>query len=267
LTSPRTGAISISSSQPDNAPVQDIVDESRRLVEVSSKKGVVVRLLGGAAVYLQSPPDGPLFPRPINDIDLVTKRGARTAVTAVLVAAGYAPDEMFNALHGSRRLLFYDDANGRKLDVFVGEFAMCHQVPIADRLDREPLTVPLAELLLTKLQIVELTQRDQRDIYNILFHHEVTASGGHAIEADYVGELCARDWGLWRTVRSTIERCKADVAGYGLEPPTARLIVERLDLLWARIEAAPKTAKWRLRGRVGDRLRWYDEPEENAQSK
>jgi len=107
------GATSISSSPPGNRPVPDLIEESRRLIDASNKKGVLVRLLGGVAVYLQSPQEGPLLPRPINDIDLVTKRGARTAVTGVLVGAGYAPDEMFNALHGSRRLLFFDDANGR----------------------------------------------------------------------------------------------------------------------------------------------------------
>jgi hypothetical protein len=261
------GATSISSSPPDNPPVQELIDESRRLVEAAGKQGVLARLIGGVAVYLQSPPGGPLLPRPINDIDLVTKRGARTAVTAVLLGAGYAPDQMFNALHGSRRLLFYDDANGRKLDVFVGEFAMCHQVPIANRLEREPLTVPLAELLLTKLQIFELTERDQRDIYNLVYHHEVTTRGGVGIEADYVGELCARDWGLWRTAKATIARCQANLADYSLELATRDLIVERLELLWGRIEATPKTPKWRLRSRIGDRMQWYDEPEENARSK
>ena len=193
------GATSISSSPPGNRPVPDLIEESRRLVDASNKKGVLVRLLGGVAVYLQSPQEGPLLPRPINDIDLVTRRGARTAVTGVLVAAGYAPDEMFNALHGSRRLLFFDDANGRKLDVFVGEFAMCHQVPIADRLDREPLTVPLAELLMTKLQIVQLTERDQRDIYNLVFHHDVTASGSFTSSSKPVA---------WRTRSSVTPGCR-----------------------------------------------------------
>jgi hypothetical protein len=260
------GATSISSSPPGKPPVPELIAESLRLVDAAQKKGVIVRLLGGVAVYMQSPPDGPLLPRPINDIDLVTKPGARTSVTAVLVASGYAPDEMFNALHGSRRLLFYDEPHGRKLDVFVGAFAMCHQVPIASRLEREALTIPLAELLMTKLQIVELTERDMRDIYNLVYHHEVTASGGSAIEGDYVGEICARDWGLWRTAKATIQRCKSNLGEYGLEPDSRRLIADRLDLLWSGIEAAPKTARWRLRSRVGERVRWYEEPEENAQS-
>ncbi|MGH7764108.1 MAG: hypothetical protein ACREOM_06805 [Candidatus Dormibacteraceae bacterium] len=246
------------------APLQDPIAESRRLVDAAGAKNVTVRLLGGVAVYLQAPAQGPLPKRTVADIDIATRRGNRSSVAQVLAEAGYRADEMFNALHGSRRMLFYDEVNSRKLDVFVGEFSMCHLIPITDRLERDPLTVPLAELLLTKLQIVELTERDQKDIYTLAYHHPVSNGDGSGIEGDYVAEICAKDWGLWRTARATIERCKENLPGYGLEPAAASLIVERLDLLWARIEQAPKTAKWRLRSRVGDRVRWYDEPEEHA---
>jgi hypothetical protein len=248
-------------------PLEVMVAEGRRLIDVATKQKLTVRLLGGVAVYLKAPPGGPLLPRAIGDIDLAVKRGSRGAVTDMLTDAGYLPDEMFNALQGARRLLFYGEADGRKLDVFIGEFSMCHVIPITERLERDPLTIPLAELLLTKLQIVELTERDQRDIYSLCYHHQVSNGDGSEIEGDYVAEVCAKDWGLWRTAKATIERCKTNVADYGLEPPAVNLIVERLDLLWAQIEAAPKTAKWRLRSRVGDRMRWYDEPEENAHSK
>src|SRR3989440_9543566 len=258
-------ATSISSSRPDSVPLRDPVAESRRLVEAANRLGVVARVLGGAAVYLQAPAEGPLLPRPIKDIDVATHRGARTAVTQVLIAAGYAPDRMFNALHGAGRLLFYDEANARKLDVFIGDFSMCHQIPIADRLEREPLTIPLAELLLTKLQIVELTERDQRDIYNLTYHHPVTNGDGSGIEANYIAEVCARDWGLWRTTKATLERCRSEIGEYGLDAGARERISERLTQLSQRIEAEPKTGKWKLRNRVGDRMRWYNEPEEHPQ--
>jgi len=254
-------ATSISSSPPDSSPLPDPVAESRRLVGAAAGKGVVARVLGGAAVHLQAPEARPLLPRRIKDIDVATRRGARTAVTDVLTALGYTPDKMFNALHGSTRLLFIDETNSRKLDVFVGEFAMCHDIPIAGRLDRDPLTVPLAELLLTKLQIVELTERDQRDIYNLTYHHEV--GEGRAIEADFIAGVCARDWGLWRTTKMTIERCQANLSSYQLESTATTIISSRLETLWRRIEAEPKSTRWRLRSRVGDRVRWYDEPEEH----
>lgn len=245
-------------------PLGDPVAESRRLIAAATDKGLTMRVLGSVAVCLQSPAEGPLLPRLCGDIDIVTIRGNRRATTDLLQDAGYENDEMFNALHGARRLLFYDNVNSRKLDVFIGEFKMCHAIPIADRLDREALTVPLAELMLTKLQVVELTERDQRDIYLLCHNHALSNGDGRGIEADYMAELCAKDWGLWRTSKATIEKCLANLASYSLPEDAASLIAERLQALWKRIDAEPKSNRWKLRSRVGDRMRWYDEPEETA---
>jgi hypothetical protein len=257
-------ATSTSSSHPGSTPLADPVAEARRVVDAATNRSVVARVLGGAAVHLQSPDARPLLPRPVKDIDLATPRGARAPVTDVLSSAGYTPDEMFNALHGASRLLFYDQANDRKLDVFVGSFAMCHQVPVAERLDRDPLTVPLAELVMTKLQIVELTERDQRDVYNLFFHHDVSDGTGAGIEADYIARVLAGDWGFWRTSKATVERCLANVSAYDVPPDAVATITRRLETLWQRVEAEPKSTKWKLRSRVGDRVRWYDEPEEHT---
>ncbi len=248
------------------SPLADPVAEARRLVEASTDLGLTVRALGGVAVCLQSPADGPLLPRSCGDIDVAARRESRRGLADLLKSEGYVPDEMFNALHGARRLLFFDEVNQRKLDVFVGEFSMCHAIPITDRLEREPLTVPLAELLLTKMQVVELTERDQRDIYNLTFHHELIVGNGSGIEADVVAALCAKDWGLWRTSKATIETCQANLAHYALEAAATELITERLRTLWRHIEDAPKTTRWRLRSRVGERVRWYEEPEEHPTS-
>ena len=233
------------------------MDESRRLIGSAGKAGVTLRVLGGVAVCMQAPNDMPLLPRKVGDIDVVTRREGKRAATDVLTKAGYMPDEHFNAFHGSRRLLFYDQEHHRKLDVFVGDFSMCHVIPIADRLELDPLTVPLAELLLTKLQIVELNERDQRDIYNLIYHHDL-----EQLDAGFIAGLLASDWGLWRTTRTTVERCLANMASYELESEAASMISERLRALWSRIEQAPKSARWKLRSRVGDRVRWYEEPEE-----
>lgn len=249
-----------------DSPLADPVAEARRLVEASTELGLTVRALGGVAVCLQSPAGGPLLPRSCGDIDVATRRESRRGLADLLKAEGYIADDMFNALHGSRRLLFFDEANQRKLDVFVGEFSMCHVIPITERLERDPLTVPLAELLLTKMQVVELTERDQRDIYNLTFHHELTAGDGSGIEADFVAALCAKDWGLWRTSKATIEKCQANLTEYALEAAATELIAERLRILWQHIDDAPKTTRWRLRSRVGDRVRWYEEPEEHPAS-
>jgi hypothetical protein len=243
-------------------PLADPVAEARRVIDAAREEGVTVRALGGVAVYMLSPGLQPLLPRPLKDIDLVTSRGQGNAAGRVLAQLEYVGEEMFNALRGSRRQLFHDPVNQRDVDVFVGEFTMCHTVPIADRLDRLPYTVPVAELLLTKLQIVELTERDQRDIYTLCYHHQLTDDPSSGLDAALIAGLCADDWGLWRTCKGTIERCVADVNGYAVDAPARDQILTRLDELWHRIDAAPKTGRWRRRSRLGERKRWYQEPEE-----
>jgi hypothetical protein len=245
-------------------PLADPVLEAKRVVESAARAGLTIRVLGGVAVRLQAPSETPLMPRPIGDIDLAIRQGGWRALADFLKSAGYSADEMFNALNGARRLLFFDHANNRKLDVFVGAFEMCHSIPIAGRLEKEPMTIPLAELLLTKLQIVQLTERDLRDIYSLAYHHEVSAGDGSEIEADFIADLCAKDWGLWRTCTATIEQSLARLPDHGLPSEASALVALRLSKLSKQIEQAPKTARWKLRGRVGDRVRWYDEPEETT---
>jgi hypothetical protein len=168
---------------------------------------------------------------------------------------------MFNAVRGSRRLLFFDEINQRQLDVFVGEFAMCHTIPIADRLDQQAFTIPLAELLLTKLQIVELTARDLHDIWSLCFHHALVDGDNTGIEIGVIASLCGKDWGLWRTCKGTIEHSISSLDGQGLNATASSLVADRLAALSQLIDAAPKTTSWRIRSRLGDRVRWYDQPE------
>jgi hypothetical protein len=169
---------------------------------------------------------------------------------------------MFNALRGSRRLLYHDPRNGRHVDVFVGEFSMCHELPLTARLGRDPLTVPREELLLSKLQVVELTGNDQLDIYNLLYHHDMGEQEGAGISSPFIAALCARDWGLWRTCQLNIGRSLGNLDSSGLGPAEQKVVTGRLESLRGRLDAEPKSRRWRMRNQVGDKVRWYAEPEQ-----
>jgi hypothetical protein len=247
-------------------PLGDPVDEARRLVHRAAVTDLTLRVMGGVAVCLQARSDKPFPRRTVKDIDFVTPPGSAAATSRLFEKSGYEPDVMFNTLRGGRRLLFYDHANARNVDVFVGEFSMCHAIPIAARLDRDPLTLPLAELLLTKLQIVELTHRDLRDIYTLAFHHELSDDGEAGTETDVIARLCAGDWGLWRTCTGNLDRSLAHLPSQEIDSRDSALITSRLKDLRDRLEAEPKSRKWRLRSRIGDRVRWYEEPEEEEQA-
>jgi hypothetical protein len=239
----------------------DPVAEARRLVTAAADQGLVLRVLGGVAVYLLAPDGKPRIPRRVKDIDVAVPRGSGRPAARLLEQAGYVGDQMFNALHGSRRLLFIDPAHERHLDVFVGEFSMCHEIPLTARLDRAPLTVPPEELLLSKLQIVEATANDQSDLYSLLVQYDVVAGTG-SLDASFVARLCAKDWGLWRTCVGSIDRLLANLESSPLDPGEAARVQARLEALRGYLEAEPKTMKWRLRSQVGDKVRWYQQPEE-----
>ncbi len=246
-----------------HVPLEQIVDEARRLLAEAADADVPVRLVGGLAVRIRA--DEAFHPglsREYRDIDLVTLRDRGRAVADFLGSVGYEPNVMFNRMNGHERLLFNDPANGRRLDVFVGSFRMCHEIPINERILLEPETVPLAELLLMKLQVVQLNEKDLRDVVALLHHHDVAEHDGDTINAAYMAHVCAGDWGLWRTCKLNVERVRDGVGQYDVATAERTRIDERLERLWARIEAEPKSRGWRMRDRIGDRRQWYEEPEE-----
>ena len=250
----------------DPGPLEDPVAEARRLVAAAAEQDLLLRALGGVAIYLLAPDGKPGLPRRGKDIDVAVPRGSGRPAARLLEQAGYVGDQMFNALHGSRRLLFVDPARERHLDVFVGEFSMCHEIPLTARLDRAPLTVPPEELLLSKLQIVEATANDQSDLYSLLVQYDVAADAGSPgapfLDASFIAALCGKDWGLWRTCTGSIDRLLANLDASPLDPGESAWVQARLKALRGRLEAEPKTMKWRLRSQVGDKVRWYQQPEE-----
>ena len=240
-----------------------VSDETVRLLAAAREEGVLVRVLGGMGIVLHVG-EGlhPAFQREIGDIDLATsKRGGRQ-VSEFLSSQGYAPNKAFNTMNGNRRLLFYDQPNRRQIDVFVGTFEMCHNLPLDERLELEPLTLPLAELMLTKLQIVKLNRKDAHDLYALLLTHDVADHDRDAINGDWIGRLCGQDWGLCHTVELNLARLELELDELPLAATELERIRTRIRELQEAIERTPKTAKWRIRARVGDRVRWYEEPEE-----
>jgi hypothetical protein len=241
----------------------EVEAEARRLAARIQEAGVPVRLLGGLAIRLHAP--GGMHPglaRSYADIDLVCGRKAGRETSRFLVASGYEANDRFNAMNGSERMIFHDRPNGRHVDLFVGGFRMCHALPLADRLERDSPTLPLAELLLTKLQVVQMNAKDANDIIALLLDHDVGESDDDTVNSGYVAELLARDWGLWRTSLGSLERVRSALGQSALARTEQERVLERAERLWERVEREPKGLRWRSRARIGDSKRWYDEPDE-----
>jgi hypothetical protein len=200
----------------------------------------------------------PGLTREYKDLDFATSKKSSGDLQKLLRDIGYEPHLGFNAMNGRERLLFYDNPNGRQVDIFVSSFRMCHEIPLEKRLTVDDDTVPLAELLLTKLQIIELNEKDVRDTVALLLEHEAT-DDDRGVNATQVASLCADDWGLWRTISHNLERVREQVVHYDVD---REAVSDRVSLLLERIETAPKSRSWRLRAKIGERKRWYELPEE-----
>jgi len=242
-----------------------IVDEGRRLLDVAQGQGKTVALLGGVAIRLHADDVPASLDREYKDLDFAVPKGRSGDADRLLRESGYEPETSFNAMNGNERLLFHDVEHARQVDVFVGSFRMCHVIPLTERLSAGQRTVPLAELLLTKLQIVELNEKDVRDTM-LLFHgHDVADHDDEAVNGGRIAELCAGDWGLWRTITGNLERCHEMVGSYDLHDEDRGRISGRFRALLDRIEAEPKSRGWKMRAKIGERKRWYDLPEEVRQ--
>jgi hypothetical protein len=219
--------------------------------------GAPAGLLGGMAVSVLCPsaaPDGP-FARDYKDIDLATRGSHSARVAKCLEELGFLPDAHFNALHGQERLYFWHEPGQFQLDVFVDQFRLCHTLPL-DRAISHEATIDPAMLLMTKLQIVEANEKDLVDAAALL--HDLYPDG---LRLETVDRLVADDWGLWRTATGTLEKIEAWAGGVGEPGRRAAAAARSLRERW---QALPKSMRWRLRARVGDRVRWYEEPEEEA---
>jgi hypothetical protein len=244
----------------------DPVDEVRRLLTAANEMAVPIRAIGGVAVALIAPSIGRLKPtRTYHDIDLAAA-GPIRPVSELLEEHGYEAARRFNALNGSERLLFHDPA-GRRVDVFIGTLRMCHTLPFARRIPTHAWTLPPADLALSKLQIVELTERDRQDLLALLADQALTPTDGEGIAVDRIAAVCGSDWGWWRTVDDNLcrlmERWSAERPGASADHGAIlELAIERAGELRSVLASAPRSMRWRLRAMIGPRVRWYDQPEE-----
>jgi hypothetical protein len=243
-----------------------VTDEARRLVDEATSRGIVLRLFGGVAVRFHCPSaTHRSLQRSYPDLDFFGTGKQSRLIKKLFLDLGYEPNQRFNALHGATRLIFEDSNNQRIVDIFLDVFKMCHTIYLGERLTLDDYTIPISDLMLTKLQVVEINEKDIRDLIAILRDHEVVdhASPGEkeALDAGYISALCADDWGLCKTVSLTLRKLLTFLSKYELEPEATQILETRINKLMRAIETVPKSFKWKLRNKVGEKKRWYDLPE------
>jgi hypothetical protein len=249
-------------TSPSKTPLADPSAEARRIVDGARRRGVTLRLIGGLAIR-QHCQTVAFCERDYSDIDVVGLKAERRGIRDTFAELGYKANEPFNTLHGDTHLEFIDPVNDHHVDVFLDTFEMDHHIDLRHRLAVEDYTISLSDLLLSKLQIVRLNEKDVRDILTLLkdcaIGHE---DAPEMINIDHIIDLCACDWGLWKTLTINIERVTEHIGDYALTDEEGARIRGQLAAMREMLVESPKCVQWKLRGVVGERARWYDVPEE-----
>ena len=240
--------------------------EAVSIVAEAGRAGVTLRVVGSAGIRLHCPAPGPVMDRlgrPAKDIDFVVPHQHRKGMRRLLESRGYITDrDLLIAMEGTR-YSFTHAEHGTEIDVFVERLAFCHTIEVRDRLDVHPVTIPLEELLLQKVQIIKMTTTDVIDTSVLLATHEVTPTSGdtEAVDAGRIARLLARDWGFHHTATRNLRQIHGAVGGAAtdLGPDSNDKIRDRAGQLLDAIDAEPKNLAWRMRDRIGERKQWWQD--------
>jgi hypothetical protein len=251
------------------ARAEAVLAESGELMRVAAERSLTVRLTGSLAIPLLCPGHAPLLAalgrRPYRDIDLIAYSKQKREIAALFEERGYVLDPSIRAAQefGIKRFVYQQPGTGLKADVFLDELVMAHTVAFHRRLELDTPTVTVTDLLLTKLQIHEFTRNDQIDCIVLLAEHDLGTAGPRMIDGSYVADIMRKDWGFYYTTRANLRKVADSLAGYpALPADVAGTVRDRLGRLDDAIERAPKTPRWKLRARVGSRVKWYEDVEE-----
>jgi len=257
---------SIGMGAQDSAEREKFENEVKRLTEAAQQAGVMLRLLGSLAFHVHCPQYGFLqakLGRAYTDIDFAAYARQAKQVSQLLTGLGYSEDrEIFVVTEGSRAI-FENPGSGLHVDVFYDKLDFCHVIRWDGRLESDWPTIPLAEMLLEKMQIVKINEKDLIDTIMLFLEHELGEGDAETINVTHIAGLCAADWGLWRTTTMNLAKVSQIAETYPqISAVDKATVANQVTDILARLEAEPKSLTWKLRARVGDRVKWYKDVDE-----
>jgi hypothetical protein len=247
---------------------EDFVEAAKEIVEQAQRLKVPIRVMGGCAIRIHCPDHLKLhkvdMQRHIPDLDFVTLTRYRPGVREILKSLGYHAEV---AMLGMPRDMYRNDEKAIPLDIFFDKLKMCHTIDLESRLENDFPTLSLADLLMAKLQIVKINEKDVKDVFVLLLEHEVGEFDKETIDARYITKLVSNDWGFYYTVTTNLNKIKSIATeryADTLTPQDLETILSRIQSLLSWIEKEPKSMKWKMREKIGTKKLWYAEVEEVA---
>ena len=244
-----------------------MMSEGTMLIEEAKKREIHLRLLGAIAFQSHCPKFSYLstkLDRVLTDIDFAGYSKEKDAITKMMREFGYEDEPTVTALFGHKRLIWDNKSNGIHIDVFLDKLEMNHDIPFKDRLDLDELTISLVDMLLEKMQIVQVNEKDYIDTIMLIREHAIgNGNTPETIDAEYLAKLLASEWGFYYTVTTNLGKVQSRLAKYNeLSDEDRNDITTKIGELLKRIEEQPKPLSWRMRAKVGSKSKWYRDVEE-----
>jgi hypothetical protein len=250
---------------------EELVQEAVGIVERAQRIGVPLRVMGACAIRIHCGNHIELhkvkMQRKLTDLDFVTLRIYQTSVREVLKEFGYSPEL---AMVGMGRDIYRKSERGIGVDVFFDKLEMCHTIELEDRLENDFPTLSLADLILEKLQVVKINEKDIKDIIVLLLEHELGETDKETIDIGYIAKLLSDDWGFYYTVTTNLNKIGNMIMNrYGnlLTLQEIQTVQSKIRAMLSRLEEEPKSMKWKIRGKIGTKKIWYRDVEEVAMGK
>lgn len=254
----------------------DLAAEAEQLVQLAAAEGITIRLLGALAFWMRCPRHRYLHAalgRAYTDLDFIAPFTQKTAIEKFFAGLGFIPERSLQAIPGLKRSIFHSPSRGvhprYHVDLFYDELDMCHRLDLRGRLQIDPLTISVTDLLLEKLQIVQINHKDLVDLVMLLLEYPLVENG-EAIVSEAMGislprivQICQADWGWTHTLEMNLGKISTWAKQENrLSPDQSQRVLKQAGELRARVEAAPKSLSWRLRARIGERVKWYHDVEQ-----
>ena len=250
----------------DRSEREKFENELQRILNASEENNVTLRVIGSLAFQMHCPQYGYLqaaMGRAYTDIDFAGYRNEAKAINQMMTALEYKDSREVFIMSEGDRSIFHQVNGSLYVDVFYNKLDFSHVISWENRLDVDNPTIPLAELLLEKMQIFEINEKDIIDTIMLLLEHPLGDSDVEVINIKRISQLLAKDWGLWRTTTMNLNKVKQLAGQYSqLSDEEQSHIVDQVDRSLERIETEPKSRGWKLRARVGDRVKWYKDVDE-----
>jgi hypothetical protein len=248
---------------------QEFIVYANNIVSEAERQGAIVRLLGAVAFHIHCPKYGYFqeqAQRHFTDLDFAAYFSHNDAIRKSFSKLGFVEDREVAVVFARQRLIFNMPDTDLHVDIFFDKLDFCHPIPWSGRLEVDSPTIPLAELLLEKMQIVEINPKDIIDTIMLLREHALDNGDQDTVNAKRIATMCAKDWGLWRTVTMNLNKTLEISEGYNwLHEPDRAVVHERIRQLLTTIDAEPKPTAWNIRNKIGDRVKWYKDVHEVVQ--